>query len=139
MQVIFYQSFKNVGYCLLMSDIVKNSFFLFEKKWLHHEHNEHVTNVLFSFPATEHTVNRRLVSKKIVKCEGGIRLRLWALFLLYGRWFRQDSFRLTKEAINFNVMHILNSFRVRSLCSNFLYTIKGLARATSNRSKNKRR
>ena len=63
MKVMVKQSFKNMGYCWLMSDIVKNSFIV---------HNEHVTNVLFSFPAWEHTVHRRFVSKKIGKCDGGI-------------------------------------------------------------------
>ena len=52
------------------------------------------------------------------------------------RCFGQDSFWLTKEAISFNAMRILNSFGVRSLFSNFLYSIKELTRATSNRSKN---
>ena len=68
----------------------------------------------------------RLVSKKTGKCDGGIRPGLSVLVRLSGRWFGQDSFRLTKEAINFNGMHILNSFRVRCLFSNFLYTIKEL-------------
>ena len=56
-----------------MSDIVKNSFFLFEDKELHHIMNKkQMLNVLFSFPAWEHTVHRRLVYKKIGKCDGGI-------------------------------------------------------------------
>ena len=63
------QSFKNMDYCWLMSDIVKNSSFLFEGKRAT-SHNEHVTNVQFSFPAWEHTVHRRLVSKRIDKCDG---------------------------------------------------------------------
>ena len=36
MKVMFKQSFKNMGYCWLMSDIVKNTFFLSEGKGLHH-------------------------------------------------------------------------------------------------------
>ena len=87
----------------------------------------------------EHTVHRCLVFKKIGKCDGGIEPGLWALVCLDGWWFGEDSFLLTKEAINFNAMHILNSFRVRSLFSDFLYTIKELTGATSNRSKNKQR
>ena len=58
---------------------------------------------------------------------------------LDGRWFGQDSFQLTKEVIKFNAMHILNSFRVRSLFSNFLYTIKDLTKATSKSSKKKKK
>ena len=50
--------------------------------------------------------------------------------------YAKDSFRLTKEVINFNAMHILNSFRVRSFFSNFFYTFKELRRVTSNRLKN---
>ena len=102
-------------------------------------HNEHITNVLFSFPTWEHTVHRHLVSKKIGKCDGGIEPGLWALVHLNGQWFGQDSFWLKKEAINLNAMHILNSYSVRSLFSNFLYTVKDLTRATLNRSKNKQR
>ena len=124
-----------MGYYWLMSDIVKNSFFLFEGT----TYNEQVTNVLFSFPAWVHTVHRRLVSKKIGKCDGGIGLGLWTLVCLDGQWFGQDTVQLTKEAINFNTTHILNSFRVRSFFSNFLYTIKKLTRATLSRSKNKQR
>ena len=44
---------------------------------------------------------------------------------LDGRWFGKDSFRLTEEAINFNAMHILNSFIIKSLFSDLSYTIKG--------------
>ena len=88
MKVMLKQSFKNMGYCWLMSDIVKNSFFLLEGKGLHQ-------------------------------------------MRLDGRWLIKDSFRLTKEKINFNAMHILYSFRVRSLFSNFLYTMKELTKATS--------
>ena len=36
MKVMFKQSFKNMGYCWLMSDIVRNSFFFFEDKGLYH-------------------------------------------------------------------------------------------------------
>ena len=50
-----------------------------------------------------------------------------------------DSFWLTNEVIDFSDMHILNSFRVRSLFSNFLNTKKELTKATSNRSKKKQR
>ena len=32
---MFKESFKHLGYCWLISDIVKNSFFLFEGKGLH--------------------------------------------------------------------------------------------------------
>ena len=66
------------------------------------------------------------------------------VFELWCTWMdngldRQDSFWLKKEAINLNAMHILNSYSVRSLFSNFLYTVKDLTRATLNRSKNKQR
>ena len=124
MKVMFKQSFKNMGYCWLMSDIVKNSFSLFEDKGRNHKMN---TWQMFcsSFLAWEHTVQRRLVSKKISKCDEGIRSGLWDLVRLDGRWFGKDSFRLTEEAISFNAMHILNSFIIRSLFSNLSYTIKG--------------
>ena len=118
---MFKQSFKNLRYCCLMSDIVKDSFFWRQRATLY---NGKVANVLFSFPAGEHTVHRRLHFKKIGKWDGGITPDFWALVRLDGWWFRQESFQLTKEVINFNAMHILNSFRVRSLLSNFLYTIK---------------
>ena len=101
--------------------------------------NEHVTNVLFSFPDWDHTVHRCLVSKKIGNCDGGIQAGLLALVRLNRGWIGQDIFLVTKEVISFNAMHILNSFRVRSLFSNFLYTIKELRRATSNTWKNKRK
>ena len=66
MKLIFKQSFKNMCYCWLISDIVKNSFFLFEG-----------INVLFSFPAWEYTIHCPLVSKKIGKCDGRIGPGLW--------------------------------------------------------------
>ena len=65
-----------MGYCWLMSDIVKSNFFLFDDKGLHTSHNELVTNVLFPFPAWEHTVHRHLFSKEIGKCDGDIGLGL---------------------------------------------------------------
>ena len=65
MKVMLKRSFKNMGYCWLMWDIVK-------KQFLFTSHNEQVTNVLFSFPAWEHRVHHRLVSKKIGKFDGGI-------------------------------------------------------------------
>ena len=34
MKAMFKQGFKNMGYRWLMSDIAKNSFFLFEDEWL---------------------------------------------------------------------------------------------------------
>ena len=135
---MFKQSFKNMGYCWLMSDIATKQFL---SSWRQRatSHIELVTNVLLAFSAWEHTVHYRFVSKKIGKCVGDIGPGLWALVHLDGRWFGEDNFRLTKEVINFITMHISNSFRVRSFFSNFLYTIKELTRATSNISKNKRR
>ena len=136
MEVIFKQSFKEYRLLLGYEWFCKKQFLaLWRKRGT--SHNEHVTNVLFSFSAWENTVHRRLVSKKIGTCDGGIGQGLWALVHLNGWSFGQDSFWLTKEAINFNAMHILNSFRVRSLSSKFFYTIKELTRATSNRSINK--
>ena len=70
MKVMFKQSFKNMGYCWLMSDIAKKLLSFSRQRAI--SHNEHV-NVLFSFPAWKRTVHRRLVSKKIGKCYGGIR------------------------------------------------------------------
>ena len=65
------------------------------------------------------------------------------VFELWCTWMDHGSDKIIygwkKEAINFNALHILNSLRVRSLFSSFLYTIKGSTRATSNKSKNKRR
>ena len=129
------QIFRNMGCCWLISDIVKNSFFFFWRQEA--TSNNEVTNVLFSFSAWEYRVHRRLVSNKIGKFDGDIRPGLWALVHLDGRWFGQESFWMKKEAINFNAMHNLNFFKVRSLFSNYLYTIKELTRATLNRSKNK--
>ena len=132
MKVMFKQSFKNMGYCWLMSGIVKNSFFLFEGKGLHHMMNtQQMFCYLFLFGSKQYIV----VTKKIVKFDGGIRPEIWTLARLDGRWFGEDRFWLTKKGINFNAMHTLNSFRVTSLLSNFLYTIKKLTRATSNRLK----
>ena len=71
MKVIFKQSFKNMGYCWLMSDIVRNSFFLFEDKGLCH-----IINTLEMFCSLfllgEHAIHCRLVSKKYGKWNGGI-------------------------------------------------------------------
>ena len=44
---MFKQSFKNMGCCWLMSDIVKNSFFLFKEKERHHIMN---TKQMFCSP-----------------------------------------------------------------------------------------
>ena len=49
-----------------MSDIVKTVSFCATS------YNEHVTIILFSFPAWDHTAHRRILSKKIGKCDGGI-------------------------------------------------------------------
>ena len=134
MKVMFKQMFNNIGYCWVGSDIIKNSFFLFEGKRIHHIMNmQQIVCFLFLLGSTHFC----FVPKKIGKCDGGIRSGLWALVRLDGRWFGQDRFWLTKEAINFNAMHILNFFRIRSLLFNFLYTMKELTRETSNRSKSK--
>ena len=70
MKVMFKQSFKNMGYCWLMSGIVKNSFFLFEGKELHHMMNtQQMFCYLFLFGSKQYIV----VTKKIVKFDGGIR------------------------------------------------------------------
>ena len=60
-----------------------------------------MTNVVFSFPAWEHTVHHRLVSKKIGKSDGGIGLAIRSLMHLDGRWFGQDSFQLEKLVLQF--------------------------------------
>ena len=84
-----------------MSDIVKNSFFLFEAKRAT-SHKEHIANVLFSFPAWELGAYSTMSSclQKICKCDGGIVPSLWALVRFDGRWFGQDTIKLIYLEIN---------------------------------------
>ena len=118
MIVMFKQSLKNMGYFYPMSDILKKQSLSF---WRQRAtlHNEHITNVLLSFPAWEHTVHIVFSPRKLVNVmEVSDRV-----FELWCTWMDNGS---DKMVFGWRRMRsvLMLSFRVRSLFSNFFVHYK---------------